>query len=233
MKTKNYNVIPLSIDKGLDGVQVGTAGGYIRLLEAPATAEVFIHLNDKQADGIPLKVYHAIEATDIERIFVTCNAIPGETIKIVQANTAENFKMVTPASDVKLSALGSYESVALDQLDKIINPYVLDTVSAGTNNNTTEAVFLSKTTTADKLRVRLIASSQSISFLYSNSKIRIEINGTPYAFAGGFHDNYRMQIIYINEEILCKSGDLIEIIGSSYDTGQYTHFVLEEYTKKP
>ena len=103
---KNYNIIPLSIDNGLNAVQIGTAGGYIRLLEAPATAEVYIHLNEKNADPIPLKVYHAIEATGIEKIFVTCNTVAGGIIKIVQADIADKFRMITPASTISVSEIG-------------------------------------------------------------------------------------------------------------------------------
>lgn len=234
MKTKNYNVIPLSIDKGLDGVQVGTAGGYIRLLEAPATAEVFIHLNDKQADGIPLKVYHAIEATDIERIFVTCNAIPGETIKIVQANTAEDFKMVTPASDVKLSALGSYESVALDQLDKIINPYTLSSSITATGNYTSLTTILSKTLSSNIAKIRVILLAPTEQNINGNiiGSTSLLIDGNLIATAGSAY-NTGGGSTCVELEFFNVAGKTISSQEIGYGTTYYGSITLEEYTLKP
>lgn len=105
MTKKPYNVFELSIDTGLDAVACGTAGGYISLLEAPTNANVQIHLNDRAADPIPLKAYHAVEATEIERIFVSADAVANAKIKLVQAKRSQDFKMITPASDVNVDSI--------------------------------------------------------------------------------------------------------------------------------
>ncbi len=109
-------MITLSIDASLNRVQIGTAGGYIKLLDAPTSANVFIHLNEQNADGIPLKAYHAIEATNIEKIYVSCNAVAGATITIVQANSSTDFKMITPASDISLDKLGDFSDTAVSKI---------------------------------------------------------------------------------------------------------------------
>jgi hypothetical protein len=102
---KNYNIFKLSIDNGLKSLQVGTAGDYILLLSAPALANVSIQLNENTADKIPLKAYHAINAKDTDTIFVSADAVAGETITLAQAPTSGDFQMITPASDVNIGTV--------------------------------------------------------------------------------------------------------------------------------
>ena len=231
MRTKNYNIIPLSIDNGLNAVQVGTAGGYIRLLEAPAAANVFIHLNESNADPIPLKVYHAIEATDIERIFVTCNAVPGETIKIVQANKAEDFKMITPASDVKLQSLGSYESVALEQLDKIINPYNHPSFIYGETSSSSQVTLIDKTLECDKIKVILNFGRDTHSNNRFDGLIYTHIDGN-FIASCGMNENANGQPFGVFELENIR-GRQLKIVGSvSGDTDCTASFTLQEYTLK-
>ncbi len=231
MKTKNYNLIPLSIENGLNAVQIGTAGGYIRLLDAPATANVEIHLNEKNADPIPLKVYHAIEATNIERIYVTCNAVAGGVIKIVQANTAADFRMITPASDVKLSTLGGYETTALEQLDKIINPYQKPISTNGGGELTTLTTVFSKTVTCDKIKVYFSGIRNDNAFFLSGS-CQLFLNGNVILTGGGINDSAGRDSGNNNGEFFVNSGDLIEIkILTS--ASHYMFFNIEEYTLKP
>jgi hypothetical protein len=231
MHSKNYNLIPLSIDQGLNRVPIGTAGGYIRLLEAPAAANVQIHLNEQNADGIPLKTYHAIEATNIEKIFVSCNAVPGEKITVVQANTAKDFKMVTPASDVKLSSLGSYESVALDQLDKIINPYNLLTKYSGDYVQTSETTVLSKTLQCDKLKI--ILSGYWNGYGFNDGGVTVKINGNRVLASGGYGDsNGGRNNGRVDTEIKVTRGDTLDIDIFSRDADHHGIFYIEEYTLK-
>lgn len=113
---KNYNTIRLSIDKGLSDVKCGTAGDYVMLLDAPAIANVRVKLNDQSSDEIPLKTYHSIEAKGIDVIYVSADAIENETITIVQAKSSNEFKMITPASDVNLKEVSSFSDFAVSQL---------------------------------------------------------------------------------------------------------------------
>lgn len=236
LKTKNYNLIPLSIENGLNAVQIGTAGGYIRLLDAPSAANVEVHLNEKNADPIPLKVYHAIEATDIERIYVTCNAVAGGVIKIVQANTAADFKMVTPASNVALSALGSYEPTALEQLDKIINPYQSPIYTSGYwQSTTTDTLVFSKTFTCDKVNIK--ASVTSIYISGSNidvSRVRIMLDGVLISSLGGWADSSGRSF-QTNDKTIIENvkNKTIEVYFVSDKTYKYLGITIEEYTLKP
>ena len=231
MRTKNYNLIPLSIDQGLNRVPIGTAGGYIRLLEAPADANVQIHLNEQNADGIPLKTYHAIEATNIEKVFVSCNAIAGESITVVQANTAKDFKMVTPASDVKLSSLGSYESVALDQLDKLINPYIHTKLNSGTASNSSATTIFSKTLSCDMIKVYLTGAFVKVgSGGFQNGSASLFVDGIEILSSGGYNGTSGCGTSYIKLEDI--KGKTIEI--KSYENSQsyITKYAILEYSTK-
>ncbi len=234
MQSKNYNLIPLSIDKELKSVQIGTAGGYIRLLEAPAAAKVYIHLNESNADPIPLKVYHAIEATNIERIFVSCNAIPGEKITLVQANKTQDFKMVTPASDVNLAALGSYESLALSQLDKIINPYGIPIVTVLNDSSDTYTTIFSKTLDCDKIEITITSSRNNKNGLYMPSytcDAIIESNCFLCANAAYDTDNRGWQSIF-KASIEKSKNKKLEIKNITYDGISTTSIIIKEYYLK-
>ena len=147
---KNYNIINKSIDIGLRAEPIGN-GGYIKILEAPTSADILIHLNDSNADGIPLKAYHSIEAKDIDNVYISCNAVPNATLKIAQSKTALDFKIVTPVSDIAVDEIGGYSPTALALLDKVINPYGLPTFSGVEYSNGVSATVLNKVLTSDKI----------------------------------------------------------------------------------
>jgi len=231
MHSKNYNLIPLSIDQGLNRVPIGTAGGYIRLLEAPAAANVQIHLNEQNADGIPLKTYHAIEATNIEKIFVSCNAVPGEKITVVQANTAKDFKMVTPASDVKLSSLGMYESTALEQLDKILNPYYQTKVNVGTASNSSATTIFSKTMECDKIKVYLTGAFVKVgSGGFQNGSASLIVDGVECISSGGYNGTSGSGTAFIEIEDI--KGKTVEIKSYENSSSYLTTFLISEHTLK-
>lgn len=131
---KNYNVINLSIENGLNTVPIGTAGGYISVLEAPTNANIRIHLNDQMADGIPLKAYHSIEAENINKIFVSADAVSGGTIKILQASQSKDFKLIMPASNVNV-----------DTITKILDKFRPDGTAIQVTINAAAAYTFTKT----------------------------------------------------------------------------------------
>ena len=235
MHSKNYNLIPLSIDQGLNRVPIGTAGGYIRLLEAPAAANVQIHLNEQNADGIPLKTYHAIEATNIEKIFVSCNAVTGEKITVVQANTAKDFKMVTPASDVKLSSLGSYESVALDQLDKVINPYLMPKITSDSfASSTTTTTVIQKSLNCDKIRISAAAFKRYGNGTPLDSSLAVfMIDNVPIGIIGGYvNSDSRHFSSNLNLELIGVRGKELKVDWEAANDDRTLGILLEEYELK-
>jgi len=233
MQSKNYNMITKSIDTGLNRVQVGTAGGYIRLLDAPASANVLIHLNEQNADGIPLKVYHAIESTHIEKIYVSCNAVAGATITIVQANSSKDFKMVTPASDVALSSLGSYDATALSQLDKIMNPYQAPLTKSGSTNSSSQISILSYIANCDKVNINLDLTLQSdVSQIGNNVGITVLVDGINVLT---LFSNYTYKMWQSNNFISLENirGKAIEIIAKVATSTNTASYFIQEFTLKP
>jgi len=228
---KNYNIIPLSIDKALDRYPIGTAGGYIRLLDAPSAANVKIHLNDSNADGIPLKPYHAIEASDIDKIYISCDAVPGETVTIVQAATANDFRMITPASDVKLSSLEAYESLALSQLDKIINPYIIQATTSDVCTTDDETTYLKKTLTSDKIKISSTISITGHTNHYMLVKFFLDGILIFHEY-GHYDDNLRMSIKEVQKEFLNVKGKELEITMRDTTDTERVCYYLEEYVLK-
>jgi len=237
---KPYNVIKLSINEALNHVPIGTGGGYLCLLSAPSEAKVLIHLNDSNADGIPLKAYHAIEATNIDKVYITCNAVAGEVIEIVQANTSRDFKMITPASDVKVETVTdivnpitvNYTTELLDAMDKIVNPYQEPIVLSNEHNNLAQTDVLAKTITCDKIKVFLnITRKNSILSYSSNSAIGLYVDGKYILKAFQYHPYINIP----NAEIELNNvyGKTIQIIQYSQQIEDTCSYRIEEYTLKP
>ncbi len=226
MLTKNYNVMTLSINEALNHVPFGTGGGYIKLLKAPTSANVLIHLNDSNADGIPLKAYHEIEASNIDKVFISCNAVDGETIEIVQAKTSKDFKMITPVSDIAVDEIGGYSATALALLDKVIKPYNIPTLSIAQTNNSGITTLLNKTLTSDKILINLSYGNGDGGQYQSG--IVAKLDGVlvcgQLAYASGL-TNSKTTL----EDI---KGKTLTIEGRTGDSTVFVAFSLQEYTLK-
>lgn len=229
---KTINTISLSIDTALNRVPFGTGGGYIRLLSGPTGANVKIHLNDKNADGIPLKTYHAIEASDINNVFISCNAVPGETIKIVQAKTSKDFRMITPASDVNIENIGGYESNALAQLDKIMNPYQAEVLTSFAVVSAINTTLFSKVLTCDKIEVNFNSggvAKGNIGDLY------LVIDGATVFRQYRINDAiYSGEYSFPNEKAVFENvkGKTVTIHGMN-NSSNTMYSYIKEYTLKP
>lgn len=95
---KAYNIITLDISNGLEKYECGTGGGYIVLISADPRANVSIALNDNDADDIPVKPYHGITASNVTKLYVSCNAVLGEKIKILQASSIKEVALLYTSS---------------------------------------------------------------------------------------------------------------------------------------
>jgi len=241
MVTKPYNIFELDISNGLKALPVGTAGGYISLLEAPTNAHVKIHLNEREADGIPLKAYHAIEATNIEQIFVTADAVADEKITIVQSIHSDSFKMITPASDVNVDEVtqivkpvenGIYTTDALAQLDKIMNPYLPPTSISGESNSTDQVDILDYTPTCDKIRVNLNITRKELVRSYGRSVgIVLAVDGIYISKAWLYIEEHNTANAYIELENI-KNKNIVVTFLTDNDV-DYGSYYIQEYTLKP
>jgi len=241
MITKPYNIFELDISNGLKALPVGTAGGYISLLEAPTNANVKIHLNEREADGIPLKAYHAIEATNIEQIFVTADAVADEKITIVQSIHSDSFKMITPASDVNVDEVtqivkpvenGIYTADALTQLDKIINPYNIPIISGGIYDGT-YTTLLDATLNCDKIKINLWCGLENSGRLKTDGILELYINDILIIGTGAYSINERNDSGLAQIELEVNQSDNIKIKGATYDDTTKSNYSIQKYTLKP
>lgn len=227
MESKNYNIIKKSINNGLTAEPIGTAGGYVALLSAPTNANVRIHLNDRNADAIPLKNYHAIEATEVKKIFVSADAVTGEAIEIVQAHNSKDFRMITPASDVNIDEISGYSASLITALDKISNPYqnaittIVETVS------TTDITLLNKTLASDKIKV-LISTNACNYRIAENIEVALDsvkiasITNLNYNYDSYKFHNFEFEVENVKGRILSITGKSASGIGVSATLQEFT-----------
>jgi len=228
----NYNIINKSINLGLHQEPIGN-GGYIKLLEAPTSADVLIHLNDKNADGIPLKAYHSIEADNIERVYISCNAVNGETIRIAQAKTSKEFKIITPVTDIAVDEIGGYSANALSLIDKVFNPFEnIPNIYHAQSDSSVYVEIFSRTFNSCKLKFFLSTDRATLDKL-SNGIVYLLVNNLVVASAGGHFDSTsgmsHTQDSY--GELILKDGDtvLVKAVNNNQTT---LRLYLEEFITK-
>lgn len=99
------NKIPLDISNGLTDHEIG-AGEYIILTKGPTGANVTVKANDSFKAGWPLKVGHSLRGKkEIRKIFVSCDAVAGESITLHQADSNDDFELTTPPSTVDVDTI--------------------------------------------------------------------------------------------------------------------------------
>jgi hypothetical protein len=81
-KLKLYDWLELDLTAAKVNEQRGVSGALIYVYDAPAAANVYIRFNELNNDAIPLKKGMRIEVP-FWRFFLTSDALPGGTIKIV------------------------------------------------------------------------------------------------------------------------------------------------------
>lgn len=223
-----YNRIQMSIENGLKRATLGTMGGYIQLLESPPGANVRIHINEKNSDGIPLKNYHAIEADDIERVFVSADAVANGSIVFLQSSK-QKFRLITPASDINVDEVGSYSDVALTALDKIFNRFLTpEFLSLNSSTNGTTQI-LNKLLDSDKIMLTpFFPSPYSIQV----QEIGIYLDGEE---AGSWLSFYNGQSYTAPSQQLIFEGVKGKTLSIYMNTqaGYKISCSLQEYTLKP
>lgn len=163
---KPYNIIKKSIENGLSDVELGTAGGYIIVLDAPVSANVTIKLNEQNSDGIPLEKYQSIEAEGVTKVYLSADAVAGGVVVIAQAKTAKDFKINPQISKVDIDSIGAYDPMAIAQLDGMLSPLIAlitkaadkyndPILTTGDSASTSNTAILNKTLSCDKIRLQI------------------------------------------------------------------------------
>ena len=219
-----YNIIKVDISSGKADFPIGTSGGYIALLDAPANANVSIKLNDQFGDAIPLKVTHGIEAKGVTKVYISADAVAGGVITLVQAKTSDNFKMITPAFDANVENIGGYEQAALYQLGKMFEPHEPPEASYASSASTTQVTLLNKTLTCDKVRITLNSGLAS-----TTAMIRATIAGLTVIrlYSNGTNETKSDSI-----EIEGVNGKVLDVAGSNAGGDPFFCYIEEFYLKE-
>ncbi len=236
----NYNIVDLSIDGGLDRKPIASGKNYLILLEAPANANVRIRFDDNTADEIPLDTNYAIETKEVTRVYVSADDVTGGSIKIGQSASADDFKILTaPVIDsigaiaevTEVNSILDFDSILLDKLDKIANPYEQPTfLYAGTNSGS-QTTLIEKILTCDKITVILNVSRKTDANNRFDGLIYAEIDGQFIASAGENGNGNGNPIQYFTLENI--NGKTLKIRGCRAGDANITaSFTLQEYTLK-
>ncbi|PLY11385.1 MAG: hypothetical protein C0626_02105 [Arcobacter sp.] len=229
-----YNMVPLSINNGLDNKKIAGSFDYIILMKAPANANVRIRLNDNTASEIPLNVNFAISAKDVTEIFVSADVVEDGAILIGQSDTIENFQILTSPVVSQIDTIGSvaevtgFSSALLTALDKISNPYDFKEIIKGNYNLSPFSTLLD--TTLDCDRVDIILSSSNLGHsTVAYTSIYCEIDGAVVA------KELISNIYSINDVVISLPnvrGMNIKVKGNSSNTYGVIHYTLIKYDLK-
>lgn len=101
-----YNIAKLSISDGLRNHPIPNGMGYLILLSAPPLANVTVRINDNTGDEIPLSELSAISVKNVNRMFISCNSLAGETITLGQASTKSDLEIITSPQIKDIEEIG-------------------------------------------------------------------------------------------------------------------------------
>ncbi len=179
----SYNVFDLDIGNGLHNFPISAGRNYLILLDAPFDANVRVKLNDNNADDIPIKKDFAIEMSGNTEIYISADPIPGAKIKIGQSSSTKDFHIVTSPS--LHSVIANFGTDALNQLDKIINPYRLSgTIQGDTSLHGSVVSLFNMTLDCDKIVLTLVRDNkkfQNIGTIATEHAIYAYLNDKPIA----------------------------------------------------
>jgi hypothetical protein len=153
-----YNVAQKDISNGLNDEEISNGHDYFILLSAPTNANVRVKLNNTSSSEIPLKEFWQINAKDISNIYISCDAVAGESIIFGQGNG--DFKITTnPTINAidSITTVNNFGSNLLTELDKVINPYDTSnilTVSVS-STSTSNITLLQEVLNCDKIILNL------------------------------------------------------------------------------
>lgn len=244
----NYNIIPLDISDGLDNHSISAGKTYLILLSAPSGANVKIRLDSNEADQIPLDTNYGIKFDKATQIYVSADAVAGESISIGVSDTSVGDFEVFPSPTVdqidtigEVTTLAGISTALNTALDKIINPYNPPTIIKGETNSSSLTTLHSATLNCDKIVIDFMGGSdKGNSSSYDNGMIEVYLGSSIVARNNnvnlGQGDNSRINAnqsqthIEINTTNIKTTESLI--IKAKAGGSRYSHFILQKFTLK-
>lgn len=121
-----YNVGTQDISNGLRDFEISSSQDYFIILKAPTNANITIKLNSNDNHEIPLKDGWQISSKDVGKMYLSCDAIEGESITYGQS---DGNLIITPNPTINaidtITYLNNLGTNVINQLEKIVNPYTL------------------------------------------------------------------------------------------------------------
>ena len=227
----SFETVKVSLAKELDGlddeIDLG-AGNWITFGYIPSNVQVFFALDNNSNSKIQAKQGLQIKVPHSKVYLWSTGTNATEEMEIMHWGSNDIEMIMPPRSD--FDSLNGYGSLALSQLDKIINPFVFDTVTRGGGTYTALTTVLSKTTQANKIKFSAFGFRND-NYLLLSGTAQLYINGFCSGVAGGMNDSSGRDSSFIDIELNVNIGDTIEIKILSL-TNHYIYFNLEEYKLK-
>jgi hypothetical protein len=169
----NYNITPINITNGLSDHEISGGKTYLILLDSPPLANVRVKLDSNTSDEIPLSNDYAIKFPEAKRIYISCDALEGEQIKIATSNNLNGAFEILPSPVVdsieEVGALNDIGETLFSKLDKIVNPYELSETVLAKNTTGTDANYLIiNNLDCDKIRLKHSIGNSGGNYYYSS-----------------------------------------------------------------
>ena len=209
MKNVFYNVARQDITNGLRDFEISSGQDYFILLKAPANANVKVRLNSNTAPQIPIYEFWQFKSADVEKIYLSADAINGEYIEYGQADG--NVEITTNPQIGSIDSLASVDSFGanlLSSLDKIINPYEFSKQDDYYAIATARTSVLNTTLTCDKIH---IISIFPIPTYTSHHSIEIFLDGKILTSQGYYYGSGSVFTPVINLELTDVNGKTLQV----------------------
>lgn len=172
----SYNVGTKDISNGLVDFEILSSTDYFILLKAPTNANLTLKLNSNTNQPIPLKEGFQVEFKNVGKLYLSCDAVEGESIVWGQSDGNLIIKPNPTINAIDtVTEIHQFNDILLTQLDKIINPYITETLLNLDFIGDNSAVNILSINNCDFDSLECIFSA--IDLNYSISSINVGING--------------------------------------------------------
>lgn len=225
-----YNVGTQTLDNGLNDIEIASGLDYLIILDAPANANIKIRLNENTAPQIPMKDGWQIETLEVDKIYLSCDAVVGGVITYGQADG--NIK-IQPNPTInaieKIAEIESFSPALLASITSALNPYDDPTSVIGGSTSTSVVTLLDITADFDKLVFSgAITYSGSFGNYTGWTGIGLLIDNEPvFGVSGGIVKGNSGNSTFENIR-----GKNIKVIHNGNSTSSRGGYILQKFNKK-
>lgn len=237
---KPYNIFNLNIHNGLKDHQIANGMDYLILLSVPTNANVTVKIDDINASEIPLRENYALVSKKVDKLYINCNAVENENIKLGQSDTVEDFQLITSPTINDIESINiinnvekvkDFDNALLSKFDKIVNPYETAVLTPFWVHSNSRVTVLEKVLNCDKIIIDYIgAIFTADSNAQQNGNAIVYLDNEMIDTSGGYGGNAGTGKHHIELENI--RGKTLKITHYSYSTDYDTMGTLQEFTLK-